>query len=165
MSEGNFRATLRVLSEAQIEFILVGGLAAVYNGAPLNTFDVDVVHRRTPENIAHLLAVLDALDAVFRIQPYRRLRPNESHLSGNGHLNLITRLGPLDVLCTIGYDLGYDDLLGHTRDMEIGDGLRVRVLNLEKLIELKEHLSGEKDRAALPLLRAVLAEKRKTGAK
>jgi hypothetical protein len=136
-------------------------LAAVLNGAPVNTMDVDIVHSRELGNVARLNTVLEALDAIFRIQPERRLRPTGSYLSGTGHLNLITAFGPLDVLGTIGKDLGYPELLPHTTEMDIGEGVRVRVLNLDKLIEIKEELRSEKDMAMLPLLRRTLAEKRK----
>jgi len=42
--------------------------------------------------------------------------------------------------------------------MLIAEGVRVRILNLETLIEVKEELNGEKDRAMLPLLRRTLEE-------
>ena len=45
--------------------------------------------------------------------------------------------------------------------MDLGEGVRIRVLNLEKLIAIKEELGGEKDRAQLPILRRTLEEKRK----
>jgi len=154
-------APLRALFDGGVEFILVGGLAGVLNGAPVDTFDVDVVHSREPANIARLLPVLENLDAVFRMQPERRLRPNESHLASTGHLNLITRYGPLDLLGTVGRDLGYQELLPHSIELDIAEGLRIRVLDLETLIALKEELGGEKDRAVLPILRRTLEEKRK----
>jgi hypothetical protein len=161
MPEGKLITPLRALSEAGIEFILVGGFAAVCNGVPVVTLDVDIVHSRDPANIARLLPLLESIDAIFRIQPDRRIRPNVSHLSGSGHLNLLTRLGQLDLLCTIGKDLAYEDLLPHSEVMEISENLRIRVLNLETLIQIKEELHGEKDRAVLPLLRRTLEEKRK----
>ena len=37
-------AILEGLLQADVEFILVGGLAAVVQGAPVTTFDVDIVH-------------------------------------------------------------------------------------------------------------------------
>jgi predicted nucleotidyltransferase len=77
-------------------------------------------------------------------------------------LNLITRYGPLDLLGTIGRDLGYQDLLPHSTEMDIGGGVRIHVLNLEKLIAIKEELAGEKDRAMLPILRRTLEEMRKS---
>jgi|SRR5579871_106675 len=161
MPDGKLRATLRLLSEAGVEFIVVGGVAAVLNGAAINTFDVDVVHSRDAANIARLLPVLENLDAIYRIQPERKLRPNASHLSSSGHSTLMTRLGSLDLLGTIGRDLGYEELLPHSVEMDIGEGIRVRVLDLETLIAVKEELGGEKDRAVLPILRRTLEERNK----
>jgi hypothetical protein len=158
----DFPAALRALRERGVEFIVVGGLAAVLNGAPINTFDLDIVPARGPENIEKLLRVLDAIDAVYRMQPDRRLKPSASHLSSTGH-NLITTCGPLDVLGTIGHRLGDEDLPPHSAEMEIGGGVRVRVLNLAKLISLKEELSGAKDLAALPVLRRTLEQKQRGG--
>lgn len=161
MREGSLLETLRTLAASKSQFILVGGLAAVLNGAPIHTYDIDVVYSRKPENIARLLTVLESLDAVFRVQPERRLRPTASHLSASGHLNLLTRSGPLDLLATIGKNLGYDDLLSHSSEMEIGEKTRILVLDLETLIELKEELAGDKDVAVLPILRRTLKESRK----
>src|SRR6202041_1692768 len=101
-------------------------------------------------NVDRLRPVLEAMDAVFRMQPERRLKPNASHLASGGHLNLITRYGPLDILGTIGRDLGYRDLLLHSVELDISTGLRVRVLDLETIIAIKKKLGGEKDRAVLP---------------
>jgi predicted nucleotidyltransferase len=67
----------------------------------------------------------------------------------------------LDFLGTIGEDLTYEDLLPDSEEMDLGEGLRIRVLKLEKLIEIKAELHGEKDRAVLPILRRTLEEKRK----
>jgi hypothetical protein len=82
MPERKLIATLRALDDGGVEFILVGGLPAVLNGAPVDTFDIDVVHSRDPANIDRLGRVLEALDAVFRMRPERRLKPNASHLVG-----------------------------------------------------------------------------------
>ena len=161
MQENRPAAILRAMAEAGIEFIVVGGVAAVLNGAPLNTFDLDIVHARNAANVAKLLPLLDSLGAIFRFQPERRIEPTAEYLSGPGHLNLITCNGYLDLLGTIGRGLTYEDLLPRSGDIEIAPGIRVRVLDLETLIALKEELGGEKDRAALPILRATLAEKRK----
>jgi hypothetical protein len=161
MAQSKFLEILHLLRETGVDFVIVGGLAGVLNGAPIHTLDRGIVHSRDAANVARLLPVLDSLDAVFRIQPERRIKPNASYLSGPGHLNLITRFGPLDVLGTIGRGLAYADLLPHSVEMDIGDGIRVRVLDLETLISLKEDLGTEKDRAMLPLLRHALAERRR----
>src|SRR5271157_5509357 len=161
MQETRLFSTLRSLSEGGVQFILVGGLAAVLHGAPIQTYDIDLVYSQEPGNRERLLAVLQSLDALFRIQPERRLRPAASHLAGGGHLNLLTRYGPLDLLGTIGRNLGFDDLLSHSAEMSIGEDIVIRVLNLETIISLKEELAGEKDLAMLPQLRQTLSEIRK----
>lgn len=160
MIERDFGAILSALHHADVEFLLVGGLAAVLNGAPLQTYDVDIVHRRTPENIDRLLPVLNDLEAVYRIQPARRLPPARSALLSAGHQNLITKYGPLDVLGAIGDEMGYDDLLPRSSELLIDKDVAIRILNLETLIEIKEQLGGEKDLAVLPILHQLLKEKK-----
>jgi len=86
----------------------------------------------------------------------RRIRPQASHLSSPGHQLLMTRWGPLDLLGVIGAGLGYDDLLSQTEEMEIEPRAKVRVLNLETLIKIKEELGHEKDKAVLAVLRRTL---------
>lgn len=160
MQETSFVEILRRLETSKAQFIVVGGVAAALNGAPVQTYDVDLVYSRNPDNIQRLLSVLESLDTVFRLQPERRLRPAASHLAASGRLNLLTRSGPLD-LATIGKNLGYEDLLPHSSEMDIGAGIRIRVLNLEMLIALKEQLANEKDIAVLPILRQTLKESKK----
>jgi predicted nucleotidyltransferase len=158
MQEGNLLESLRSLHDSGAEFILVGGLAAVLNGAPVNTYDVDVVFARTAENRARLLKWTADVNAIFRIQPERCFRPNESHLAAGRHMNLITRYGWIDLLGTIGDGLGYEELLPCSNEMDVGEGIRIRVLNLETIILVKEQLASEKDLAVLPLLRRTLVE-------
>jgi len=158
MPERKLSAILRGLCENCIDFIVVGGVAAVLHGAPIQTYDLDVVYSRAPENIDRLLKFLGDVDAIFRTQPDRRLRPKASHLEGSGHLNLLTRFGPLDLLAHIGSDLTYNESLPRAVEMDVGEGLRVRVLDLETIIAIKEGLASEKDLAALPILRRTLRE-------
>lgn len=50
-----FRTILKTLVEHDVDFILVGGLAGVLQGAPVNTKDVDILYSLTPPNPALLL--------------------------------------------------------------------------------------------------------------
>jgi len=163
MPENKLIAALKDLCGRDIRFVLVGGLAAALHGAPGQTYDVDLVYSPEPENIQRLLGFLRDVDAIFRIQPARRLRPDESHLAGGGHLNLLTRYGPVDLLGTIGNHLGYADLLAHSNEMDIGEGLRIQVLDLETIIAVKEQLGSAKDLAALPALYETLRQMKKSG--
>ena len=57
-SAADLPALLAKLCDAGVEFIVVGGAAAVIQGAPITTNDLDIVHRRTPENVARLIGLL-----------------------------------------------------------------------------------------------------------
>jgi len=57
---------LKVLTRHRVDFIIVGGVSAVLHGAPVTTFDLDVVHSRDQKNLARLLAALQELEAVYR---------------------------------------------------------------------------------------------------
>lgn len=154
----DFLEILRTLAAHEVAFILVGGVGAVLQGAPIATFDLDVVHSRNPENLDRLMAALTALEAVARGQGGRHLRPTRAHLASPGHQLLMTRAGPLDLLGVIGRDRGYDDLLEHTVALKVGEGLTVRVLDLRTLIQTKEEAAREKDKAVLAILRRTLQE-------
>ena len=122
------------------------------HGAPIATFDLDVVHRRTPENIGRLLLALRELDAYYRGQGTRRLTPDRSHLEAPGHQLLMTNHGPLDLLGTIGTNRSFEELVGSSSELQVGE-LRIRILDLDTLIEVKEELGQAKDKAILEVLR------------
>lgn len=155
--KSDFLAVLRSLTEHHVEFIVVGGVAAVLQGAPVATFDLDVVHSRSPENVDKILEALDDLSALYRTAP--NLKPDKSHLSSPGHHLLMTRFGPLDLLGVIGSGRGYDELLRDSSSMPIDPQCEVKVLNLTMVIKTKEEAGHEKDAAALVVLRRTLEEK------
>lgn len=157
----DFQALLRLLKDYDVDFIVVGGVGAALQGAPASTFELGVVHSTQKDNVARLLAALDPLEAYFRAQPERKLRPTASQLSSSGHQLLMTRFGPLDVLGSIGRAHSYQDLLATTVATDLGGGVMVRVLNLETLIAVKEETADAKDFAVLPILRRTLAEKKR----
>ena len=154
----DFGIILRELATHKVDFIVVGGVGAALQGAPLATFDLDVVHSRHPENVDRLLAALQALEAYYREQPTKRLTPSASALAGPGHHLLMTRVGPLDLLGVVTGGRAYDDLLQHSLDMQLDAKVSIKVLSLAMLITLKEELGRDKDLAALAVLRRSLEE-------
>ena len=155
----DFQEVLRILSTHKVDFIVVGGISAALHGAPHQGLDLDIVHSHDPGNVARLLGALEELDAEYRPSGKRQLKPAESDLASKGHQLLITRFGPVDILGTIGSGLSYEDLLPHTSEMFVTETLTARILNLETLIEIKERLGTDKDRAALPILKRTLEER------
>ena len=160
---GDPRRILGILAAHHVRFVVVGGVAAVLHGAPLATFDLDIVHDRSADNVKRLLGALDALGARSRLHSESIVRPDASHLIGPGHVLLTTDAGDLDVLGTAGRGRAYTDLVVHSIPMEVGPGLVVQVLDLPTLIETKQEAGRPKDLAALPTLRATLEERQRRG--
>jgi len=150
-------ALLDTLHAAGVEFVVVGGVAAFAQGVPVVTIDLDLVHRRDEANVARLLEAMRALDAFARGRP--GLVPGPDALRGTGHQLLQTRFGDLDLLGAIEDDLDYDALLPFTRVVAY-HGHDLRLLSLDKLVELKRRSTRDKDRARQPLLEAALQAER-----
>lgn len=118
MASPSLESLLATLATSDIEFIVVGMLAAVAQGAPVTTHDLDIVHRRTPDNVERLVDVLvNKLDARYRGRT-DVLRPTVEILVGPGHSLLKTSLGPLDVLGAIEGGRDYDTLLPSSHQIE-----------------------------------------------
>lgn len=147
---------IAVLSGHGVEFVIVGGTAAVLLGAPVTTLDVDVVYRQTAENAVRLRDALIALDAEARPRiPERRLVPTLATLeTAQGPILLATPQGPLDLLPRLDPVGTYEALLEHCKTITIA-GKPVPVIDLDTLILSKAHANRPKDRLALPILLAL----------
>lgn len=153
-----FRELLRALVDGDVEFVVVGGVAAVLEGAPISTFDLDIVYSMHEENLTRLAQVLRDLEAFYVDPTGRTIQPDFDRLRGGGHHLLRTRFGRLDVLGSVGADQGFEDLLPESVTRSI-HGLEVSILRLEALIATKEIAGRAKDRAVLDLLRQTLTER------
>ena len=114
----DFFSILETLAKYRVDFIIVGGVCGVLHGAPVTTFDLDIVHSRAQENLFRLMSALQELEAYYRGRQDQRLKPDLAHLSSPGHQLLMTRFGPLDLLGTIGAGRSYGDLLRHSDESE-----------------------------------------------
>ena len=79
----DFNALLRLLTENQVEFIIVGGAAATAHGSARLTLDLDVVYKRSSENIARVVNALRPLQPYLRGAPPGDLRTWKRSLSYN----------------------------------------------------------------------------------
>lgn len=153
--QNRFADVLRLLVERQVDFMVVGGVAAVLHGAPVSTFDLDVLYSPAAENLPRLAEALGTLDAIYRDPAGRRIRPGVDKLAAGGHHLLMTTVGPLDVLGNLGEGWTYETLLSRSDELQVGD-FEVRVLGLAALVEAKELAGRDKDLAMLPVLRETL---------
>jgi hypothetical protein len=152
---------LRTLTDGRIDFIVVGGVAAVAHGSPRLTMDLDVVYSRRPDNIDGLVTSLSPLKPYLRgAPPGLPFRWDAETVRRGLNFTLTTSLGDFDILGEIAGGGGYDALLPHSaRTVVFG----VECLGLEKLIAVKRAAGRPKDLEAIAELEAIWEERRKRG--
>ncbi len=140
------RALLRALGEHGIRFLVVGLSAALLEGAPVSTQDLDI----WLERIDDPRVPLAAQDAGGFWLPGFGVQPPAFGGSGLERLDVVVTAHGLDT-----FDVEYD----RARECDI-DGVDVRVLPLDRVIASKRAVDRPKDRAALPSLEATLLARR-----
>jgi predicted nucleotidyltransferase len=146
---------LQRLDDAGIEFVLVGGYAAMLHGSTLLTRDVDVCAVLTPGNIGKLRDAFGEFHPVHRLSsPQRSFLdvPDAGVTLDNLYLN--TDLGTLDVLGSITGVGDYERVARNAVQIELF-GRRVRAISLDDLIAAKEALGRDKDLITAKELRAI----------
>lgn len=156
MAENFFEEIVWRLATQEVEFVVVGGLSAVLHGAPIVTQDIDICFRRTPANIAKLVAALSPLQPRLRDFPpdlpfffderTLQLGTNFTFAIGDEALDLLTEMSAIG---------GYEQVVADAEIMQIG-AVTARVLSLSKLIATKQAAGRPKDLAVLPILQATL---------
>lgn len=156
----DFKALLRLLTDNEVEFIIVGGAAATAHGSARLTFDLDIVYKRSRENIGRLVNALKPLE------PYLRGAPaglpfdwSEETIQKGLNFTLTTSLGALDLLGEIAGGGSYEQLFETTIPIEVG-GVQCLCLDLERLIQVKRAAGRPKDLEVVAELQQILDENR-----
>ncbi len=159
-AEARFDEVLRILNRNEVEFIVVGGVAAILQGSPLSTEDIDLVYLSSEKNLGRLATALKELEARYLDPAGRHIEPDVSRLTSMKVHLLKTNCGRVDVLHTVGDGLTFEDLIEETQLFNVAD-FGVKVLNLETIIATKEQAGRPKDQAQLPFLKQLLTEIRR----
>jgi predicted nucleotidyltransferase len=154
----DFPKLLQLLTEHDVAFIIIGGVAAVIHGSSRLTQDLDVVYQRSPQNLTRLV------QALAEQSPYLRGAPpglpfewSVATLRMGLNFTLETSVGPLDLLGEVTGGGRYENLLGHTIEVEVF-GLRCRCLDLPALIQTKRAAGRPKDLEAIAELEVIWEE-------
>jgi len=143
------------LVKHEVRFILIGGYACIVHGGTLNTVDVDVCCDFTPENLLHLQEAIADLHPVHRMTPQRLpLTLTAENCKVLKNLYLDTDLGQLDCISAV-QGLGnfaQADQLSQTIESE---GIQLKVLNRDALIQSKKAMDRPRDREAVRELEAI----------
>ncbi len=153
-------AILEVLSRHRVEYVLIGGFAAVVHGSPLLTNDVDITPKAEHANLARLSDALRELDAKVRAGDEEMPFRHDARSLGEVNVwNLTTRYGALDVTFTPSGTTGYSDLRRDAVEVVVR-GTPVRLASLADIVRSKGAANRDKDRRALPVLRELLVQQR-----
>lgn len=148
----------RILNEEGVDYVVVGGLAAVILGSPLPTEDIDIVPSRERANLERLARALRRMNAMIRTDgdPVPA-RMDAAFLQEMPiMLNLVTDLGIMDLTFQPAGPLdGFPDWSAHASTEEIADRLIVRVAALDDIIESKRSANRPKDVRAIPYLESL----------
>jgi hypothetical protein len=159
----DFKALLRILSEAGVEFIVIGGVAAAVHGAARATFDLDVVYRRTADNIGRLVLALTPYHPYLRgAPPGLPFRWDAPTIQRGLNFTLTTDVGDLDALGEVTGGGSYEALLPSTFVIR-AFGVECRLLDLDRLIEVKRATGRPKDFEAIAELEIVRERRRQGG--
>lgn len=155
----DFEELLRALAGGEVDFILVGGLAATVHGSARATYDIDVVYGRDPANLERLVS------AIGPLHPYLRGAPrglpfhvDAETLAAGLNFTLTTDLGDLDLLGEIVGGGTYEELLPDTIVIDVF-GFSCRCLSLDALIRVKRAAGRPKDLDAIAELEALADER------
>jgi hypothetical protein len=149
---------LQTLYDADIDFVVVGGFAAMLHGSSILTRDLDVCAVLSDASVARLRSAFRKLHPTHRHSPQRHSFldvPDPGVPLKNVYLQ--TDLGPLDILGSI---TGFDDIADIHRNAVKFDlfGRQIRVISREDLIKAKEALGRPKDLLVAQELRAIAAK-------
>ncbi len=150
---------LERLNGSGLEYVLVGGLAAVFHGVPLVTRDIDICMPMTQANLTLLERAIADLHPVHRETPqHLPFSVAADFPRGLKNIYLRTDWGVLDCLGEI---KGVGDFAVVAQrslvvDLPIGT---CRILNLDALIDAKSALDRPQDKLALIHLRHIQKKK------
>ena len=156
-----FKRLLAVLAAAEVDFILIGGMAATVHGASRLTQDLDVVYARQPANLERLATALAPFLPYLRgAPPGLPFRWDAATLERGLNFTLTTTIGDLDLLGEITGGGGYESLLPRSSVIEVfGSGCRC--IDLAALIQVKRAAGRPRDLEAIAELEALLEERRR----
>jgi hypothetical protein len=157
----DFPALLQALSRENVEFILVGGVAATAHGAARLTQDLDIVYRRSAENIERVVKALKPLSPYLRNAP--RGLPflwDSQTLRLGQNFTLTTAAGEIDILGEITGGGDFNNLKEHCITLSVY-GIQCLCLGLETLIFVKRAAGRPKDFEAVAELEAIFEARKR----
>jgi hypothetical protein len=151
---------LQRLVDADVKFVLVGGLAAQAHGSTSLTNDLDICYSRDPDSLRALAGVLADVIAIRRGLPADAptMPPLDARtLRASSLFTLSTRFGDFDLLANPDPGFDYASLVAGAIPATTA-GVRIAAAGLDDLIAMKRAAGRPKDRIELEILGALREE-------
>ena len=156
----DFRGLIDTLAGARVEFIVIGGVAAALHGSARATMDLDLVYRRSADNIDRLVRALSPLAPYLRGAPPGLPFSFDADTVKRGlNFTLDTSLGALDLLGEVTGGGSYDELVAQSEAVELF-GHACRAVTIDMLIVLKRAAGRPKDNEVLAELETLRDRRR-----
>lgn len=150
--ELRLRALLGRLTEAGVDFVVVGGVAVIVQASPRFTKDLDICYALEQANLDRLGAVLTELRARLRgVEEDLPFVPDGQTLRHTQMLTLTTSEGNIDLLAGPDGSPGYATLRRNASRVDL-DGITVLVASIDDMIAMKRAASRPQDIADLESL-------------
>jgi predicted nucleotidyltransferase len=147
---------LHRLVAADVDFVVIGGVAVIAQGHVRLTKDLDITYATDPSNLERLAMVLQALDArLSGLSEDVPFVPDARMLRGVSVLTLDTPEGRIDLLAQPDGARPYRQLADRADTADLG-GAVVRVASLPDLIAMKRAAGRLQDQADLQVLETIL---------
>ena len=156
----DFLEILNALHDHRVEFVIVGGVAAVLHGGSRVTFDLDVVPSLTPESWQSAVDLLWELGARPRIpEPLEKIRDVEQvrrwrREKGMLALNFRTPDGSTEVDLLVGESDAFDELKRSAIEVTVGQRTFF-VASIDDLISMKRRAGRPQDLLDIAELRRI----------
>jgi hypothetical protein len=152
------------LREAGVQFVVIGGVAALAHGAERTTQDLDIAAPMDLENLQKLIACVQELHPKFRMRPdLPVVTPDNHNLRRIKNLYLMTDIGQLDVLGLVEGVGDFAAVFERAIDLDLGKEIgSCKVIDLDGLIAAKKTAGRPKDAPAVAELEVI--RKRRQGA-
>ena len=150
-----FETSIQALCDADVDFIVIGGLAATLHGSAAMTYDLDIFYARTQDNFRRIA------EALKPYHPRPRDFPadlpfvwDEATIRNGSMLTLKTDAGDIDLLAEVSGLESFDEVKAKSILVD-AFGKQIAILDLPSLIRSKRAAGRPKDLLVLPELESL----------
>jgi hypothetical protein len=145
---------------ANVDFVVIGGVAAGVYASGYTTVDLDIAYARDRENLERIVKVLRSIGAVLRGAPADvPFQLDALSLEAGGNFTFTTSHGSVDLLAYPAGAPPYEELRKQATVIDVR-GHEIRVASLDHMIAMKEAAGRGRDKALAAELRAISDELR-----